>query len=689
MSRRFAVGIDLGTSNTALAAAQVDAQRGTAGPIAPVEIPQLTALGVVEARPLLPSFLYLPGPAELSPPAGASAPSPLDLPWEANPGFAVGAFARDRGAKVPHRLVSSAKSWLCNDRVDRMAPILPPATPGQPANKGPTERQDDAADGAALPRVSPLAATARLLAHLRDAWAFTHPGDALPLSQQEVVLTVPASFDLAARDLTLMAARAAGVEHLTLLEEPQAALYAWLDQHRADWRGQVTVGDLVLVCDVGGGTTDFSLIAITEDPDAPGQLALERVAVGEHLLLGGDNMDYALAYAVKRQLEADPERPTRLDAWQLRALVQGVRATKEDLLADDAPASRAVSVPTRGARLVAGARRVELTRQAVSQLVQRGFFPDCAVTDTPRAGRRAGLSQIALDYASDPAITRHLATFLRRARLLTARRADLGEAAATATFAHPTAVLFNGGVMRAPALRQRVVDVLNGWLAADGAPPVAVLQGADLDLAVARGAAAYAALRATGQGVRIRSGTAHAYYVGVEQPMPAIPGFAPPTLAVCVAPLGLEEGHTARLDDEPFALALGQPARFRFFASSTRRDDPVGLALDSELALASGELVELPEVETTLHAAAQPGDDARGHAAPHALPDIAHVHIEATATATGTLALHLVESDTSGPTPAGQKPSGRTNEGRQDPQRQASRWKLEFDVRQAHGDGTP
>ncbi len=684
MSPRYAVGVDLGTSNTALAAAQLDApDPGTSDPgapaIRPLPIPQVTAPGVVEARPLLPSFLYLPAPGEL--PAGA-----LDLPWEADPGFAVGTFARDHGAKVPDRLVSSAKSWLCNDRVDRMAPILPPASPGRTA--GQASDAPNAGPGAPqppdLPRISPLAATARTLAHLRDAWAFTHDG--LPLSEQEVVLTVPASFDLAARDLTLMAARAAGIEHLTLLEEPQAALYAWLDAHRHDWRAQLSVGDLVLVCDVGGGTTDFSLIAITEDPTHPGQLALERVAVGEHLLLGGDNMDYALAYAVKRQVEADPERPTKLDPWQVRALVQGVRAAKEDLLATaDAPhaaPSRAVSIPTRGARLVGGARRVELSREAVTQLVVRGFFPDCAVTDTPRAGRRAGLSQIALDYAADPAITRHLGTFLRRARLLTARRAAATGApptAPSAAFAHPTAVLFNGGVMRAPALRQRVVDVLNGWLTADGAPPAKVLQGADLELAVARGAAAYAALRATGRGVRIRSGTAHAYYVGVEQPMPAIPGFEPPTLAVCVAPLGLEEGETVRLEGEEFALALGEPARFRFFASRTRRDDPVGQALDAQEALDAGELLELPAIETTLtHEAASPD-------APGGPQDLAYVHVEATATATGTLALHLVESDTSGPAPG--PPSGSTAGAAA--ARAPARWKLEFDVRQGHGGGAP
>lgn len=575
MAARYVVGIDLGTTNSVVAYAPVDGS----DEIRVLPIPQLIAPGTTEAAPQLPSFLYLPAPGE----GGSGEPI-------------VGALARQRGSEVPDRVVASAKSWLSYGGADRDAVLLPWGAP------------DD------VPKLTPVAASARYLAHLAAAWNAAFP--AHPLAEQDVLLTVPASFDPAARELTVRAAEEAGLPPVTLLEEPQAALYAWIAAAGDDWRRQITVGDVLLVCDVGGGTSDFSLIAAR---DEGGTLVLERVAVGEHILLGGDNMDLALAYAVRERLAADG---TALDAWQLRGLVASCRNAKEQLLGPEPPPSLPVAILGRGRKVVGGALRAEVARADATAALVDGFFPPCALGDRPQAPRRTGLQELGLPYAADAAVTRHLATFLSRS----------ADAAAA-----PTAVLFNGGVMRAAALRERLLTVLGGWY-----PRTAVraLAGADPEFAVARGAA-YFGLARRGRGVRIRGGIARTFYVGIETAMPAVPGMRPPIKALCVVPHGLEEGSAVELPSQELALVVGEPTEFRFLSSTTRRDDHPGLLLDT---WSGDEIEELPPLHATLEWSGHEGA---------AVP----VHLEADVNELGILELWCVGRD-------------------------GQRWKLEFNVRE-------
>ena len=549
---RYVVGIDLGTTNSALSYATLP--DGDAPPdFRVLPIPQVVSLKEVGARPVLPSFLYLAAPKEF--PAGS-----LDLAWPGVPDRAVGTFARDQGARVPGRLVASAKSWLSHPGVDRRGPLLPWGAPPE------------------VHRVSPVEASAAYLAHLRDAWNATMAADpADRLDRQEVILTVPASFDAAARDLTVEAIRLAGLENVTLLEEPQAAFYAWLGAQGDAWRRRVKVGDMILVCDVGGGTTDFSLIGVA---DRGGDLALTRLAVGEHILLGGDNMDLALAYAVAATL---PKGMDGLDQGQRIALNYACRAAKEALFADPTRASAPVTLLGRGSKLIGGTIRAELTRAMLEATILDGFFPMCARTDAPARDRRVGLTEIGLPYASDPAITRHLAHFLSR---------QAGSLHAEGGEVRLSAVLFNGGVFQADPLRDRVERVLQHWTG-DAVP---VLETPDLDLSVARGAAYYGAARA-GRGVRIRGGVARSYYIGVETSGPAVPGVKPPLKAVCVVTMGTEEGTEAEVPGAEFGLVVGQPAEFRFLGSTTRRDDKPGAVLDR---WSPEEIQELTTLDTSL-----------------------------------------------------------------------------------------
>jgi hypothetical protein len=556
VKHRFAVGIDLGTTNSALASAPV----ADGGPPEVLAIPQLVHAGEVQPRPLLPSFLYLPHPSEFPPGA-------LALPWDAAAADAVGELGRDKGALTPVRLVSSAKSWLSHPALDRRAASLPASSPDE------------------VPKISPLDASARYLAHLRAAWDAAHAE--APLASQRVTLTVPASFDAVARELTVEAARKAGLEDLALLEEPQAALYAWVEAMGDRWRRELRVGDVVLVVDVGGGTTDFSLIAVV---DRGGDLGLERVAVGDHILLGGDNMDLALAYALERKLAAQGRK---LDRWQVLALTHGARQAKEHLFANRGIPGYPVTVPGRGSSLVGGAIRTELTREDLLGTLVDGFFPVVGAAERPAAARRAALTTLGLPYAQDPAVTRHLAAFLarhREAELPGARPQGRG-------FLHPTAILFNGGVMKAPELRGRILEVVSAWVSSERGAAPRELPGTDLDLAVAKGAAVYGRVR-EGKGIRIRGGTARAYYVGVETAMPAVPGMPPPVSALCVAPMGMEEGTTAELPQAELGLVVGERAHFRFFSSSSRRGDRPGSVVERE-----AELEELAPIETELPAA--------------------------------------------------------------------------------------
>ena len=604
---RFSIGIDLGTTHCALSYVDMQASDGEQVVQQVLDVPQLTAPASVEGRPLLPSFLYLPHESELS-------PADLALPWGASQDAVAGEFARQRGAATPIRLVASAKSWLCHPGVDRRAPLLPADAPPE------------------VERISPLAASTRYLQHLRQAWDAAHPG--APFDQQDITVTIPASFDPAARELTAEACRAAGYQQLTLLEEPQAALYSWIQASGGGWRKQVAHGDVILVVDVGGGTTDLSLIAVLEQG---GNLQLQRVAVGEHILLGGDNMDLALAYGVARKLAAEGRQ---LDAWQTRALAHGCRAAKEQLLADDALQAVPVVVPSRGSKLIGGSIRTEVTRAEVLALLVEGFFPPVAVSDKPQTRARAALTQLGLPYAQDAAVTRHLAAFLSRQAGAVEQVEGL-QGQPGASFLHPTAILFNGGVLKARQIEQRILEVVNGWLSAEGAPPARLLEGANLDLAVARGAAYYGHVR-RGRGVRIRGGTAQSYYVGVESNMLAIPGMESPISALCLAPFGMEEGTEVALDAQEFGLVVGQPVRLRFFGSSMRRQDAVGSVLDF---WGPEELVELQQIEAQLPAEGRtPGE-------------VVAVQLLARVTDIGTLELLAV-------------PVGGSE-----------RWKVEFDVR--------
>jgi hypothetical protein len=609
---RYAVGIDLGTTHCALSYVDLSNSDGEDISQDLMAVPQLTAPGAVEELPLLPSFVYLPHPDEF-------APGDLTLPWSSRADMILGELARSVGARTPIRLVSSAKSWLCHPGVDRRAPILPPGAP-----------EDE------VVRLSPYQASVHYLQHLREAWNHLHPND--DLLAQRVTVTVPASFDPAARELTAEAAQAVGFEHLVLLEEPQAALYSWIQESCGEWRKQVRVGDVILVIDVGGGTTDLSLIAVTE---REGNLELNRIAVGDHILLGGDNMDLALAHVVKGKLAAQGKP---LDPWQVQALTHGCRNAKEALLADPDVDAIPVVVPSRGTRLIGGSIRTELTRDEVQRTLVEGFFPEVPVSARPAGRARAALTKLGLPYAQDPAVTRHLAAFLG---LQAGATEDLpGFGAGSESFLHPTAVLFNGGVFKADILATRVLKVVNDWLEADGAPSARLLEGADLDLSVARGAAYYGYVR-RGGGVRIRGGTAKSYYVGVESAMPAVPGIEPPIQALCLAPFGMEEGTEADIPPQEFGLIVGEPVRFRFFGSSVRRDDQVGVLLED---WPTDELEELEEIQATLPAESRtPGE---------AVP----VRLRASVTEVGTLRLEAM------------------------PRHGPEHWKVEFNVRDGSSD---
>jgi len=605
VSPQFVIGIDLGTTNSALAYAPIQPD---AGPFDPVNvqmlpIPQLVNPGEVSEEGLLPSFLYLPGPSDF--PAGMIA-----LPWDAGRTYVVGKLAQKRGAENAGRLVNSAKSWLSHSGVDRTSPLLPFRAP----------------EG--VEKLSPVEASRRYLEHLRDTWNAKFP-DA-PFAAQQVLVTVPASFDAVARELTQEAAQQAGYKNITLLEEPQAAFYAWIERH-PNWREQVQLGDLILVVDIGGGTTDFTLIAVTE---TGGELSLNRVAVGEHILLGGDNIDLALAGMVSQRLA---EKGTRIDSRQLQALWNNCRIAKEKLLEPGNTAAEApVTILGKGSGLVGGTIKATLQRSDIEQVLEQGFLPAAASSEMPAQQRRMGLQELGLPYAADVAITRHLAKFLRQqaatAEHGAVRRGPSG-------LACPTHVLFNGGVLNATLVREGILATLNGWLRDEGMKPVEPLSGEDLMHAVSRGAAYYGIAR-TGRGVRIRGGVPRTYYVAVESAMPSIPGIPAPLKALTVVPFGMEEGTDLRIPGREFGLVVGQLAEFRFFTSADRKNDQPGDLIEDF----GGELAELSPMEVAFGA---------GETSSEVVP----VSFETAVTETGMLQLWCVARD------------GR-------------RWKLEFNVRE-------
>lgn len=602
---RYIVGIDLGTTHTVVAYAPRTPEAGAPAEVKLLQIKQLVASGEVAALPLLPSARYHPAPGELA--AGA-----LQLPWS-QPDVAgvepvvIGRWARQLGAQVPGRLVASAKSWLSHPGVDRQAAILPWGAPAE------------------VPKVSPVAASASYLAYVQAAWNEQFPQQ--PLAQQDIVLTVPASFDEGARALVLSAARQAGLPQLRLLEEPQAAFYDWLFRHRNHLATELAQTRLVLVCDVGGGTSDFSLIKVEL---ADGEPQLTRIGVGQHLMLGGDNMDLALAHLAESRLASAPagQAAPPLSASKLAQLMERCRSAKEQLLAADAPEQTRVTLLGDGARLVGGSRSITLTRAEVEQLVVDGFFPPVEASAQARQGR-SGIVEFGLPYARDPAITRHLADFLRQHGA-----------------AMPDAVLLNGGVFRADALVKRLEHTLGTWRGA----PLRLLHNDNPDVAVARGAVAYA-LAQQGLAPKIGGGSARSYFLQLED------GASPKTAGargICILPRGSEPGQEVRLADRTFALRLGQPVRFHLFTAMADAADQAPVALGELVPLNDDDFARLPPIATILEAPSSINTRAGAQKPINETP----VQLVTSLTEIGTLEMHCVSVADAG-----------------------QRWRLEFDLR--------
>ena len=611
MASKYIVGIDLGTTNSALAYSDATAPEEERR-IEIHSIPQLVNASEMAERTLLPSFLYIPG--EFDFPKGSVA-----LPWDPEPKFVIGELARKRGAESPNRLVASAKSWLSYAAVNRTAPILPWQAPDE------------------VPKLSPVEASSQFLQYLRTVWDSGEAGEQqkLALAEQDVLLTVPASFDEEARELTRRAAEQAGYQHVTLLEEPQAAFYAWLETQGDAWRRRIKVGDLVLVCDVGGGTTDFSLIMVSEEN---GELALKRVAVGDHILLGGDNMDLALARVLQQRLE---DSGNRVDIWQLHGLWHQCRIAKEKLFESPKTQSRPITLLGKGAKLVGGTIKTELAREDLDKALIEGFFPKVASSELPARQRRVGFQELGLPYAADPAITKHLARFLSEQIRNSPEAAGIRRG--RSGLACPTHILFNGGVMKAAVLRNRVGEVLNSWLRQEGFDALGaeqILEAPDLEHAVARGAVYYGKAR-RGHGMRIRSGASRTYYLGIESAMPAVPGMEAPLKALCVVPFGMEEGTEATIPDREFGLVVGEPAEFRFLSSSVRKQDKIGSLLEDW----GADIEERNPLEVTLKLDGQQGT-------------VVPVRLETRITELGTLEVWCVSRDS------------------------AHRWKLELNIRE-------
>lgn len=597
MSARFVVGIDLGTTHTVVGFVDL-AQRGVAAsaPIQVFAVEQLVAPGQVSARPLLPSFRYHPADGELTPEDLAFSALALELP----PGV-VGTLAQNLGAKVPGRLIASAKSWLSHGAVDRAAPILPWGA------------------GESVPTISPVAASASYLAHVRARWNAAHP--AHPLEEQELVLTVPASFDDAARAFTLEAAKRAGLPRLRLLEEPQAAFYDYLNRHQATLESELSDVKLALVVDVGGGTTDLTLIHVELRESGP---RLTRIAVGDHLMLGGDNMDLTLA----RASEAALSQGERLPVARFAQLVEQCRGAKESLLGTHAPEQVNVSVLGGGSKLIGGTRTTTLSRERVHELVVDGFMPRVAIDAKPET-RRIGLVEFGLPYAAEPAITKHVAAFLLRHQGAIAEA--LGKPLDTLSL--PDAVLFNGGVFRADALKQRLTEVLASFRGS----ALRELENLEPELAVARGAVAYGLAR-RGVGVRIGGGSPRSYYLMVEA--------EGANTGLCVLPRGAEEGEELVLKSRTFLLRVGKPVRFRLWTTSLERPHTSG-----QLVQLDDSYQELPAIAAVLEA--QGGDK-----------DELRVELHTGLTEVGTLEMSCVAVD------------DRTR-----------RYKLEFELRGTRGSG--
>ncbi|MGM9992729.1 MAG: Hsp70 family protein [Candidatus Bruticola sp.] len=504
-SKHWVVGIDLGTTNSAMSRLPL-AEEST---LESVLITQRISENQISRLSTLPSFLYLPGAHEM--PVHA-----LELPWNQEIDYAVGAFARTQSAKIPGRVVCSAKSWLAHRRAEPSEAILP----WEAVKEG--------------RKVSAIEASRRYLAHLRDSWDYDNPEH--PLALQELVLTVPASFDEIARDLTVEAADRAGLENITLLEEPQSAFYTWLWNRRQTWRQDLAGIREILICDIGGGTCDFTAIKVDEE-------GLQRVAVGEHLMLGGDNLDIAIARLCESRMGVD------LNLLQWGVLQQQCRQAKEKLLGLNPPDSCLVITPGIGSKLVDSALQAEVSRQEIQELILNGFFPEVPFDEPISNTRRIGLQEWGLPYASDPVVPHYMSAFLRTHNL------------------HPQAILFNGGACRPQAIKQRICQILSNWLGYN----IKVLDNEAEDLAVAHGACAFGWLRHHGQ-ERIRGGTARSYYLGVSQHD-----------ALCVIHRNQDQGERQEIGSVELKLRVGVPAAFPLFASTERPQDRAGQVIKQEL----------------------------------------------------------------------------------------------------------
>lgn len=567
---KYLIGIDLGTTNCTLAYTLLPEEGSDPAPIEQFAIPQATSLGVQGESPSLPSFLYFPLEEEAE-------SVKTDFSSSSTSTICIGTFAQKRGEELPSRLISSAKSWLCHQAIDRREPLLPLGAEGD------------------VDKISPLDAISAILTHIKAAWDSRMEG--FPFDEQSIFITVPASFDPSARQLVQEAAKAAGYPETVLLEEPQAAFYAWLHAHADDWRNLLKVGDCIVVVDIGGGTTDFSLIGVGEEG---GNLSLKRVAVGSHLLLGGDNIDLSLAYLAKDKLE---QHGHEIDDWQMQCLVHSCRKAKELLLSDHPPAQAEITLLGRGSRLIGGSLKTAITHEEAKNLILDGFVPLVEPEERSKPERRSGLQQTGLPYAQDARITCQLAKFLSMT--------GESDSSSMEAFVMPTVVLFNGGTMKAAALRHRLVEQLNKWAEKLGSPAVRTLPDANYDFGVSRGAVNYGLAR-SGKAIRIRGGTSCSYFIGVEDAAPAVPGIAPPLRAVCIAPFGMEEGTELRLDGKDFSLVVGEMATFRFFSHATEKlQDGSVPEIGSVVKRWKQELTELHPIETLLDKGSDDGKTIR------------------------------------------------------------------------------
>jgi molecular chaperone DnaK (HSP70) len=591
--KKTIIGIDLGTTNCTMAYCLLDE---TSKEIIQFKIPQVIKSHTQDEEFSLPSFIYFPLPEEIDAKMAV-------IDWDSSKNYSVGLFAKMRGSDLPNRVIASAKSWLCYSSVDRRNRFLP------------LHMEDKTR------QLSPLEACSSLLKHLQAAWDYKMHEN--PFKDAEVLITVPASFDPSARELVREAAVLAGFPEIVLLEEPQAAFYAWLHKQQEEWRNILKVDDTVLVVDIGGGTTDFSLISVENEE---GDLQLKRLAVGDHLLLGGDNIDLCLAYFAKQKLE---EAGHNIDDLQLQSLTHVCRQAKEKLLSEEPPKNVDITIMGKGSRLIGGSLKTKISRDEALSLVVDGFIPLVKTNEKSISQVNPGLHEIGLPFAEDPRISCQLAKFLSQG--------------VNGEFMLPTAVLFNGGTLKAPALQARLLELLNGWAEEMSKDPIKVLPEPDFDYAVSLGAVYYGLSR-KGEAIRIKSGTSRSYYIGVEDSGPAVPGVPKALKAICVVPFGIEEGSSASSLEQEFALAVGQPATFRFFSLSNQtlkngELPQVGTIVKN----LKDELQELPSIETFLEKNEQDGKMVR-------------VKLQSSVTELGFLELWCVASDD-------------------------RKWKLEFDVR--------